>query len=174
MKEIDMIQEIWKRIKDFPDYKVSNWGRVKSYKRDKVNGKLMKLTKNNSGYLSVNLTDKTGLQFTSYVHRLVSEAFVPNPENKSDVNHIDEDKSNNRVDNLEWMTHKENCNHGTRNERAGKSRGRALRKKVKCVETGEVYPSVKEATKQTKIGSIDKACRGVYEKAGGFHWLYVD
>ena len=164
-----MQEEVWKRAQDFPDYEVSNYGRVKSYKRDKINGRLMKLIKNNGGYFSVNLTDKTGSPFTFGIHRLVAETFIPNLDGKPQVNHIDENKMNNHVSNLEWVTCKENINHGTHNERSAKSRN----KKVRCVETGEIYQSLKEATHQTKIGNIGSVCRGERQTAGGFQWEYV-
>ena len=130
----------------------------------------MKLVKNNSGYFLVNLTDKTGSQFTSYAHRLVAEAFISNPENKPQVNHIDENKTNNRVDNLEWMTAKENINYGTCIERTGRTQG----KKVRCIETDEIYYSSGEARRQTGINNIGAVCRGKRQTAGGFRWEYVD
>ena len=165
-------KEIWKDIPSFPGYQVSNLGRLKSYKEDKINGKLFKLSPDlRTGYIVVKLYNThTGKRETRGIHRLVAEAFVPNPENKPQVNHIDEDKSNNRVDNLEWVTAKENSNHGTRNKRIAKTKG----KKVKCVETGEVYYSTLEAKRQTGIANTGAAASGIYSHAGGFHWEYAD
>ena len=80
----------------------------------------MKGYKTTYGYLVVKLC-KNNIRSNKKIHRLVAQAFIPNPENKPQVNHIDEDKTNNMVSNLEWMTAKENTNHGTRNERSGKS-----------------------------------------------------
>ena len=94
-------------------YAVTTCGKVWSYRRHKF----MKLSTDRDGYKVVNLSrDGSYKQFK--VHRLVAEAYVPNPEAKLEVNHIDEDKSNNCVNNLEWATRYENINHGTRNARA--------------------------------------------------------
>lgn len=164
-------EEIWKRIEWSPDYEISSWGRVKSYKQDKINGKLIKLTPSKNGYIEVNLYNIYTKKIKRIgVHRLVAEAFIPNPENKPEVNHIDEDKENNYYKNLNWMTSKENCNYGTRTERLVKK----LNKPVRCIETGEIYSSVKEAFKQTNICQISRVCRGERLTAGGFRWEYIE
>lgn len=171
MLEVTIMEkgEIWKRIEWAPDYEISNYGRVKSYKRDKINGKLIKLQTNCAGYVQIQLFNpyirkwkKTG------VHRLVVETFISNPENKPQVNHINENKTDNRVDNLEWTTAKENANHGTRNEK--------ISKKVRCIETDKVYYNLGQASKELNISqaSISMACNGRRKTAGGFHWQYVD
>jgi hypothetical protein len=76
------------------------------------------------------------------VHRLVGEAYIPNPDDKPQINHKDENKSHNYIANLEWVTAKENCNYGTRNKR--------LRKSVYCVELDKVFESLLDAANNTK------------------------
>ena len=99
------MNEIWRSIKGFPDYEVSNFGRVRSFKR---NGELIRtLARQKSGYMEVNLS-ANGKVKKQLVHRLVAEAFVPNIHGKPCVNHINCDRSDNRPENLEWVTHKEN------------------------------------------------------------------
>ena len=108
---IDLDGEIWKIIENFPDYEVSNQGRVKSLKF----GKEIILTPGkNKGYLIVKLY-KNGKKYNKTVHRLVLKAFKPNEDlNKNECNHIDGNKTNNCVENLEWCTHSENIKHAFR------------------------------------------------------------
>lgn len=109
------MEEIWRDIKGYEGlYQVSNLGRVRSFHGGSE--RIMKQTLQN-GYLRITLLkNEKSKRFLS--HRLVALAFIPNPENKPQVNHIDEDKTNNRVDNLNWMTSKENNDWGTRKGRA--------------------------------------------------------
>lgn len=93
-------QEIWKRINGYPDYQVSNFGRVKS------NRKILTPWNDGKGYMKVELHGKS-----MRVHRLVAQAFIPNPENKKQINHKDGNKSNNDSSNLEWCTNSENTKH---------------------------------------------------------------
>lgn len=108
--------EIWKDVVGYEGYyEVSNLGNVRSVTRVKK-GKQLKPIERRHGYLAVQLHGKGGNErgFKAFsIHRLVAEAFISNPNNYPEVNHIDEDKSNNRVDNLEWVTHKQNMNSGT-------------------------------------------------------------
>ena len=110
------MQEIWKDISGFEGvYEISSYGRVRSVK----SGKILSTSKCGGcrGYLSVCLS-KNGKRYGKLVHRLVAEAFIPVVEGLSEVNHKDEDKTNNRVENLEWCDHKYNMNYGTRNIRS--------------------------------------------------------
>lgn len=117
--------ELWKVIEDFELYEVSNTGKVRSKDRISKNGKgsflkkgmILKPVDNGNGHLKVELK-QDGKRKRAYVHRLVAAAFIPNPERKPCVNHIDNDPSNNCVDNLEWCTHQENMNWMNSQDRA--------------------------------------------------------
>jgi hypothetical protein len=102
-----MEEEIWKTIEDYPNYEVSSFGNIKN----KTTNKQLKLQKNYSGYLKISLLNINKKCFSCIVHRLVAKAFIPNPENKPTVNHIDRNRSNNSVYNLEWATMSEQNYH---------------------------------------------------------------
>ena len=164
--------EIWKDIEGYGGlYQVSNLGRVKSlnYNRTKKE-KILKPRSNKDGYLNVNLY-KEGRMKTCLVHRLVAKAFIPNPDNKSQVNHRDEDKTNNCVDNLEWMTRRENINYGTRNERSGKSQSMPIYGiNVKTNERIE-FPSTMEAERNGFNHSTIVDClKGRCKTHKGYKW----
>lgn len=170
------MQEIWKTVvidgEIYENYEVSNLGKIRSLNYNRSGEvKELRLIVSEGGYLTVNLC-KDGKYKMYTVHRLVAFAFIPNDdsENKTDVNHIDEDKSNNTVENLEWCTKKQNINHGTRNERVAK----ALGKKIICVETGIVYESTREVERKLGLehSNISKCCKGKIKTAYGYHWMY--
>lgn len=111
-----MTREEWRDIEDYPNYEVSNIGRV----RNKNTGRILSQNDNGCGYLHVSLW-KDGKGCSKYVHRLVGEAFIPNPENKETINHKDLQPYNNFVDNLEWATYSENNAYGDRLKRQSES-----------------------------------------------------
>lgn len=115
--------EIWKSLKflGYPDYEVSNWGNVKSLNYLRTGKeKILKPAKSKNGYSSIVLC-KRGIAKTFRLHKLIALTFIPNPENLPCINHKDENKENNRVENLEFCSARYNNNYGTRNERASKS-----------------------------------------------------
>ena len=179
------MKEIWRDIKDYEGlYQVSNLGRVKRlaftrkiYTRGyeqliHYKEHLIKTRIGNSGYTIVALS-KNAKTKTLLLHRLVAKTFIPNPENLPQVNHKDENKLNNKTDNLEWCTHTYNNNYGTKNKRTADK----LSKQIKCLETGIIYQGFHEAGRQTGIDyrSINDCCRGRYghKTAGGYHWEYA-
>lgn len=175
------MKEIWKDVKGYEGlYQVSNLGRVKSLIRNKVLSPLNR----QHGYQAVQLHGKGGNArgFKSFsIHRLVAEAFIPNPENKPEVNHINEDKSDNRVENLEWMTHQENSAHATRGTRIGKANKNNPLTSSSVVQLTldekeiATYPSIHEAMRNTgiPIGCIWSACEGKTKQAHGYKWRYI-
>mgnify|MGYP003463631969 FL=1 len=166
------MDEEWRDIEGYEGlYQVSNLGRVKSFNYRGHKGCIEILTPrlDGKGYEMVALY-KEGKVRNTKVHRLVAQAFIPNPNNYPQVNHKDENKTNNDVKNLEWCTNKYNHNYGTRNERVGKS----LSKKVICITTGEIFNSMREACRKYNIhtGSMTECCRGKQKTAGGYKWEY--
>ena len=168
-----MNNEVWKDIVGYEGYyQVSDQGRVRSVDRiitcadgriRRYKSRILKFGKNQKGYLLTTLC-KDGTQKTFKVHRLVAEAFIPNPDNKPECDHKDKDKTNNCVSNLWWVSTEENWEHGTQN-------GRKIMP-VQCIETGIVYKSIMEAKRQTGISNICMACKGKYKTVGGYHWTY--
>ena len=175
------MEEIYKDIEGFEGlYQVSNKGNVKSLVNNKgvAREKLLKLVNIGNGYLRVILCkDKTRKRF--FVHRLVANAFLPNPTNLPCVNHIDECSTNNFVTNLEWCTHKYNCNFGTRNERMSKSKRNDHNKSKKVYQyskEGEliaVWKSTNEAGRNGyNFGNVASCCRGKRKSYKGYIWSY--
>lgn len=171
------IQEIWKPIEGYEDlYEISNLGRLRNFK-----GVIKKPQSNGNGYKKVFLyRDGKGKGF--FMHRLVAKAFVPNPENKPNVNHIDESRDNNVASNLEWVTQSENVRHGTSPMRMRqgvigfwKSHPLHNCKAVRCIETQVVYPSLKAASEATGAQStnIKKCIKGERHTAGGYSWEFA-
>lgn len=167
-------------------FQVSNTGKVKRfYKNGTIN--ILKGTIKKGGYQGVLLKTPEKYKATT-IHRLVAQAFIPNPDNLPEVNHKDENKLNNCVDNLEWCDRNYNLNYGARNKKVSKTKTNNTYNMtpIICVETGIVYPTIHEASRQTGINiqNIAMCCKGtVYCKrngytkrhtAGGYHWKYVE
>ena len=166
------MKEIFKDIKNYEGlYQVSNLGRVYSIR----NNKILKPKLNKCGYLSVNLKYK-GSHVTKSIHRLVAEAFIPNPNDFPQVNHKDEDKTNNCVDNLEWCTAKYNINYGTCRERTAQH----FRKPVLMFDLNnnfiKEFNSVAEASSYVNGDHSNIVCCCLmyehYNSAYGYKWKY--
>lgn len=125
------MEEQWKSVIGYEgQYEVSSLGRVKSVQRKAKNNHgvrtvpecMMKIQHSPTGYCQVVLCKNGQNHKSQFIHRLVAQAFLENPDNLTEVNHKDEDKTNNRVENLEWIDHLSNCNYGTRNEKVRQKR----------------------------------------------------
>lgn len=166
------MEEIWKDIEEYAGlYQVSNLGRVKRIKSDRV----LTGCKNTGGYIQVHLS-KNNVVSNKLIHRLVAEAFIPKSENKPQVNHIDEDKTNNRVDNLEWSTAKDNLNHGTRNERSSKTKSiPIIAINLKSGDVEEFY-GTNECARQLRLNHshITSVLKGRYKQTGGYTFKYKE
>ena len=180
-------KEIWKDIKNYEGlYQISSYGRVKSLERKdgigrNIKERILKPGINTKKYFFISLS-KNNNQKTYVIHRLVALHFIPNSLNKPQVNHIDSDKSNNYIDNLEWCTHSENIQHAWKNGLCENVRKTAsingkkyCSKKVKCIETGIIYISVNEASRQTGFNrtNIAACCRGLRKTANKYTWKYI-
>ena len=204
------MEEIWKDIKNYEGYyQISNYGNVRSLDRIDELGRLIKgrekvkqkqhYNKDNC-YLNIILY-KNGQKQRFYIHRLVAEAFIPNPDNKPQVNHISGIKTKNIVSNLEWCTRSENIKHsfklglshsnfktksGDKHHFYGKHHKEDAKRKMKISHYKKVFQfdknnnfikewnGIKEVEKILKIsnGNISECCRGNRKTAGGYIWRY--
>lgn len=178
-----LYKEVWKDVVGYEGYyQVSNMGRVRSLDRmvknpkgkdgyGKRKGKILTVNLESTGYKRVQLC-KDGIHKLERIHRLVAMAFIPNLENKLCIDHINTDRSDNRAENLRWVTHKENCNNQTTRKN---NKGFRTSRKVMCMETGTIYDTIIEIERQTGIlhSDICKCCKGTRITAGGYHWKYV-
>lgn len=156
-----------KDIKGFEGlYAVTSCGKVWSYRR-KI---FLKPYYNHKGYLLVDLR-KGSVRRQTAIHRLVAEAYIPNPEGLETVNHIDENKENNSVLNLEWMSNADNVRYGTGAKRGGISRS----KPVRCVELDIIFASVTEAAEKLNLSQsgISNVLNGKQNVCGNYHWELV-
>lgn len=191
----------WKDIQGYEGiYQISNLGEIRSF--DRVvkyknrygnelqylkRGRKLQPIKTKNGYLLVTLS-KNNKKERYLVHRLVAQAFVPNPYNLNEVNHIDEKPNNPLWTNLEWVTHKQNMNHGTVKQRiSNSSKGKKFKKetvkkisekhckRIYCSELDMYFESINEGAKYIGVhnSSLSKHLKGIYKTCGGYHWNFV-
>lgn len=177
------MEEIWKEIDGYPNYMVSNLGRVKSLERVimKSNGKrqtiketIRKGVKDKDGYLIVTLYDEYHNMKNIKIHRLVAQAFIPNPYNLPEVNHKDEDKTNNNVDNLEFCTTRFNLTYGNRLKKVIEKISKKCYQYDLNKKLISIFPSTQEASRLTGIlqSNITACCRGEYKTTHGYIFSY--
>ena len=177
-------KEVWKDIENYEGlYQISNLGKVKSLNYRNTGKEHILKTRLCSGYLYVILYKNCICKNWS-IHRLVATTFINNPDNLPCVNHIDENKLNNRVENLEWCSYEYNNNYGTHNERMlktrkinkGKNAERTVSQFTKDCKFVNEYPSIHEAGRCTGInqGNIWCCCNGRCNTSGGYIWKYKE
>lgn len=171
----------FKTIRGFENYLIGDNGEIYNKKHQR----LKRPTSNHSGkgYLYVDLYHN-GTRQRCYIHRLVAEHFIGNPENKPYVNHIDGNPQNNNKNNLEWCTALENVEHASKilgvmqqYNVANKNRQRAVKQiDVVTQKVVAVFDSIREAERQTGINSsyISQICRGKFKQCFGYSWCYVE
>ena len=174
-----MLNEVWKDIPQYEGlYQVSNVGRVKALPRERVNhtgGRwiqpelILSTSFTKDGYEKVSLHTKNHKRKTERIHRLVALAFIPNPEGKPEVNHINCIRHDNRVENLEWCSHQENCAYTS-------VCGNKSDKLIQCIETQQIFNTSTEAAKVNggDAGNIRKAAREYNRSVYGFHYIYIE
>lgn len=173
------MKELWKDIPNYEGlYQVSNKGNVKSFRQSSKLGKvseyILKPTVANNGYCQVALYNNTKKK-KFLVHRLVASAFIPNPDNLPQINHKDENRLNNRADNLEWCTAEYNNAYGT-------AKIRAIDKKSRPIEQVAIGGQVLAVYRSTRIASeLLGVNRGTLKSAiikqsqfNGYYWRYSD
>ena len=177
-----MDKEIWRDVKGYEGlYAVSNLGRVKSLGNDKSRReKILRPCNNMRGYLQINLW-KGGERKLHYIHRLVLSTFSPcENSHELQVNHIDENKLNNSIENLEWCDSSYNINHGTRNKRSAEknTNGKLSIPIVQLSREGKYIRSYKSSHDAAREGgyhqgSIIACCRGRQKTHGDYKWMYL-
>lgn len=197
MEELFEIQEIWKTIEGYEGYEISNLARIRS--KDRIvkfsNGiehfyksEIMRPVKSN-GYLTIRLSNSDKIVRTQYIHRLVADAFIEKVEGKNCINHINGDRSDNRLENLEWVTYSENSIHAV-NILNRKSRSRKIGKYDMNDNLIEIYDTLIDAANKNNLKSsnICNVCNEKITKSkkrgkeyyykidtcGGFKWKYYN
>lgn len=161
---------MWKQINNYSRYEISNDGQI----YNKQTKELMSQNDNGGGYMQVYLRSDDGQRKRLYVHRLVYMAHGGTIPKGYEINHIDENKTNNDISNLECITHTQNQNHGTRSERASNSKQRPIGQYTPTGKLICVWRSMTEANKHGYgIGHVCACCNGRQNLYKGFAWRYI-
>ena len=171
---MDMAEEIWCPIKGYESmYEVSDQGRVKSIGYGKE--RILKPRRDGGGYLFVTLYKNREHKMCK-VHRLVAKTFIPNPDNLPEVNHKDEDKTNNKVSNLEFCDRKYNVNYGTGIQRMADKKSKPVLQFTKDGEFVKEWKSTHDVERNLNYsqGNISQCCNGIRNSSNGFIWKFKD
>lgn len=169
-----MTDEIWCPVKNYEGlYEVSDKGRVKSIGYGDY--RILRPLKTKNGYLRVWIC-KNGEKEKCYIHRLVAQTFIHNPNNLPEVNHKDEDKTNNSVQNLEWCDQKYNINYGTRTQRQSEKLSKPILQYTKSGKLVREWKSLHDVERNLGYNhcSISKCCKGKLKSAYNFIWKFKD
>lgn len=161
----------WREVKEYSNYEVNQLGEIRHKKRQKI----LKPRSNNGGYQYVNF--KINGKNTNFaVHRIVANAFIPNPNGYTEVNHKDYNKKNNCVDNLEWVSSSQNKQHSYLKQENKKSRGKAVNQYTKEGIFLKTFDSVSDAAKELGccVAAISNCCLGRTKTSQGFRWSFVE
>lgn len=180
-------KEIWADVPGYGNkYKISSYGKIVSKERTvicrirnkkyvrNIKEKTLKQFNNSAGYMQTNIVEESGIEKKVYIHRLVAISFLPNPNNLTDVNHKNGDKSNNSVENLEWVSHRENIVHSI-DKLGHKPTGRHSRRILE-ITTNTIFSSVKEAAKTYSVAAsyIYSQINGRVDNIKGRRFEYID
>lgn len=178
------MEEIWKDVKEYEGlYQISNIGRIKALDKSVKNrysykfmpSKLLKPYKNKLGYCYVCLY-KNKKRKRYYIHRLVAENFIDNENKLKEINHKDENPSNNCVDNLEWCDRRYNCNYGNHNKKISKSKSKRIIQYDKDMNLIKIWTGINYASRETgySISCIWRSCQGKTKKHRKYIWRYYN
>lgn len=161
----------WRTVKEYDHYEVNQYGDVRHKQRKRI----LKPRSNKGGYLYVNFKIN-GKNINFAVHRIVANAFIPNPNGYTEVNHKDYDKNNNCVNNLEWVTSSDNKRHAYKLEENKKSRGKKVKQYTKDGNYIKTFDSLSLAAKEfnCSVCAISNCCLGRSKSSQGFLWRFVE